>query len=51
MELSLLTNLNLEKQRLRLLRSLQQLGCQLGQGYFFSPPCTAADIEAMFLQK
>lgn len=32
------------------LRSLQQLGCQLGQGYFFSPPRPAADIESTFLQ-
>ncbi|WP_171971775.1 putative bifunctional diguanylate cyclase/phosphodiesterase [[Limnothrix rosea] IAM M-220] len=29
---------------------LQQLGCQLGQGYLFSRPLPAKDIEALFFQ-
>ena len=31
------------------LQQLQQLGCKLGQGYLFSPPLAAADIETRFL--
>ncbi|MDJ1184653.1 EAL domain-containing protein [Roseofilum casamattae] len=32
-------------------RQLQQLGCQLGQGYLFSKPLSAHDIESHFLEK
>ena len=31
------------------LKQLQQLGCQLGQGYLFSPALAADDIETQFL--
>ena len=31
------------------LQKLQQLGCQLGQGYLFSPPLATAAIETTFL--
>jgi len=31
------------------LQQLQQLGCKLGQGYLFSPPLAAAEIETYFL--
>ncbi|MBT9315535.1 bifunctional diguanylate cyclase/phosphodiesterase [Leptothoe spongobia] len=34
----------------RQLQQLQQLGCQFGQGYLFSHPLAATDIEATFLQ-
>ena len=32
------------------LQQLQQMGCQLGQGYLFSKPLAADEIEAQFLQ-
>ncbi|MEO1125994.1 MAG: EAL domain-containing protein [Cyanobacteria bacterium J06639_16] len=32
------------------LQRLQQLGCQLGQGYLFSKPLTPPEIESHFLQ-
>ncbi|BAY62186.1 response regulator receiver modulated diguanylate cyclase/phosphodiesterase with PAS/PAC sensor(s) [Calothrix brevissima NIES-22] len=33
------------------LQWLQELGCEFGQGYLFSPPLSAAKIEALFMNK
>ena len=33
------------------LKWLQKLGCQFGQGYFFSKPLAAADIERIYLPR
>jgi diguanylate cyclase (GGDEF)-like protein len=35
----------------RQVRELQQIGCEQGQGYLFSPPVPAADLEALLLRR